>query len=226
MEKLSTNCQSIDKLLGDGLPVHELVLVYGEASAGKTLFALQCAIEAARNHLRVFYVDSDQSFSARRLEQLPGGLDQAEHVIVFRPESFLDQSHIIENIEGMLTQTGALVIVDSITGLYRSVDDGSRNRIFARNRELNRQVAYLKDLAARFPLWVLLTGQVHNAPSGGQWIVEPVATRTLKHWSDLILWFRLTVRTNVRECILEKYNGEITRERILFQITEDGIEDL
>jgi RecA/RadA recombinase len=226
MEKLSTNCQSIDKLLGDGLPVHELALVYGEASAGKTLFALQCAIEAARNHLRVFYVDSDQSFSARRLEQLPGGLDQAEHVIVFRPESFLDQSHIIENIEGMLTQTGALVIVDSITGLYRSVDDGSRNRIFARNRELNRQVAYLKDLAARFPLWVLLTGQVHNAPSGGQWIVEPVATRTLKHWSDLILWFRLTVRTNVRECILEKYNGEITRERILLQITEDGIEDL
>src|SRR5919108_1526171 len=100
MENLSTACPSIDKLLGDGLPIHQLCLVYGEASSGKTVLALQCAVEAASNKLRVFYVDSDQSFSAQRLEQLPGGMKEAEHILVFRPDNFPDQTSTIENIEG------------------------------------------------------------------------------------------------------------------------------
>lgn len=226
MQRLSTACQSIDRLLGGGLPVHQLTLAYGEASTGKTILAMQSAIQAAQNHFRVFYVDGDLSFSPRRLEQLPGGVEEADKIVVFTPESFRDQVIVVENIEGMLTRTGALLVIDSITGLYRTSDKISAS-MFVRNRELNRQIAYLKDLAARFQLWVLLTGQVHSAPAGRQWLMEPVATRTLKHWSDNILGLRLTARSNVRECVLEKSEGRETGgERTLFRIGEDGMEDL
>lgn len=225
MQRLSTTCQSIDRLLGDGLPVHRLSLVYGEAATGKTILAMQCAIEAARNDFRVFYVDGDQSFSTNRLEHLPGGLEEADRILLFRPEDFRDQINIIENIEGMLTRTGAFLAIDSITGLYRASSNGSTS-VFVRNRELNRELAYLNDLASRFQLWVLLTGQVHDAPVGRQWMIEPVATRTLKHWSDPILQLRLTARTGVRECVLEKVEGHEAGERALFRIGEDGIEDL
>src|SRR6266849_4762763 len=195
-------------LLGGGFPLRQISLLYGEASTGKTILSMQCALEMARKDFRVFYVDADQSFSAHRLERMIGG-----------PE-------IAEKLENVLTKTPALVVLDSITGLYRS-DNGGSEKIFARNRELNRQLAHLNSLAARFTLWVLLTGQVHSTPSGGEWLVEPVATRTLKHWSDLVLRLRQTPKTDVRDCILEKKNGiEVSGAHSLFRIGEDGIEDV
>ena len=213
-------------LLGGGFPLRQISLLYGEASTGKTILSMQCALEMARKDFRVFYVDADQSFSAHRLERLIGGPQQAEKIVLFRPEDFRDQVEIVQNLENVLTKTPALVVVDSITALYRS-DDGGSEKIFARNRELNRQLAHLNSLAARYTLWVLLTGQVHSTPSGGEWMVEPVATRTLKHWSDLILRLRQTPKMDVRDCILEKKNGvEVAGAHSLFRIGEDGIEDV
>jgi DNA repair protein RadB len=213
-------------LLGGGFPLRQISLLYGEASTGKTILSMQCALEMARKDFRVFYVDADQSFSVHRLERLIGGPEQAEKIVLFRPEDFRDQVEIVENLENVLTKTPALVVVDSITGLYRA-DNGGSEKIFARNRELNRQLAHLNSLAARFTLWILLTGQVHSTPSGGEWLVEPVATRTLKHWSDLVLRLRQTPKMNVRDCILEKKNGvEVPGAHRLFRIGEDGIEDV
>src|SRR5438445_9077684 len=146
--------------------------------------------------------------------------------VLFQLDDIKDQVVIIENLENVLTKTPSLIVVDSITGLYRA-DNGGSEKIFARNRELNRQLAHLNSLAARFEIWVLLTGQVHSTPSGGEWLVEPVATRTLKHWSDLILRLRQTPKTDVRDCILEKKNGvEVSASHSLFRIGEDGIGDV
>ena len=226
MEKLSTGSHSIDQLLTGGFPLHGMSLVYGEASTGKTILSMHCALDAARSDFRVFYVDSDQSFSPRRLEGIPGGPELADRILVFRPDDFPDQGRILESVESMLTRTPALLVVDSITGLYRS-SEGRSERFFARNRELNRQLAYLGDLAPRFQLWVLLTGQVHSSPAGREWLVEPVATRTLRHWSSLILRLRQTPRREVRECILEKLDGqEVRGGRCLFRIGEEGIVDV
>lgn len=213
-------------MLGGGFPLRQISLLYGKASTGKTILSMQCALEMARKDFRVFYVDADQSFSAHRLERMIGGPQQAEKIVLFRPEDFRDQVEIIENLENVMTKTPALVVVDSITGLYRS-DDGASEKNFARNRELNRQLAHLNSLAARYTLWVLLTGQVHSTPSGGEWLVEPVATRTLRHWSDLVLSLRQTPKTDVRDCVLEKKNGvEVSGTHSLFRIGEDGIEDV
>ena len=213
-------------LLGGGFPLRQISLLYGEASTGKTILSMHCALEMARKDFRVFYVDADQSFSVHRLERLIRGAEEAEKIVVFRPEDFRDQVEIVENLENVLTKTPALIVVDSITGLYRA-DNGGSEKIFARNRELNRQLAHLNSLAARYTLWVLLTGQVHSTPAGGEWLVEPVATRTLKHWSDLILRLRQTPKTDVRDCILEKRNGvEVSGDHSLFRISEDGIEDV
>jgi len=224
--RLRTGSPSIDALLKDGLPLRRIAFVYGEASAGKTLLALHYALQAAQDDFKVFYVDSDQSFSAQRLEQLPGGVELAERIVIFRPDDFRDQMRIIEGVEGVLTKSPALLVIDSITGLYRATDDAP-NKVFARSRALNRQLAYLNDLAVRFELWILLTGQVHSSPAGRQWMIEPVATRTLLHWSDLILRLRHTARSDVRECIVEKIDGrEVNGPRTLFRIGDEGIEAL
>jgi RecA/RadA recombinase len=225
LEFLTTGCHGIDELLGGGIPIHQIGLVYGEAATGKTVLAMQCVLEAAQRDCRVFYFDSDQSFSANRLGHLAGGSELAERIVLFQPENFEEQAHIIESIENLLTKTPALLVVDSITGLYRA--GGVRSEeYFGRDRQLNRQLAQLDAISSKFPAWVLLTGQVHSSPSGHEWLVEPVAERTLRHWSDLILRLNQTPRSDVRDCFLEKRNGlEASGSHCLFKITESGIED-
>ncbi|OLB46035.1 MAG: hypothetical protein AUG17_02920 [Crenarchaeota archaeon 13_1_20CM_2_53_14] len=225
MDFLSSGSDAIDRLLGGGFPFHQISLLYGEAATGKTILSMQCILEAARKEYKVFYLDSDQSFSANRMERLAGGRELAERIVLFRPEDFDEQGRIVENIENLLTKTPTLLVVDSITGLYRG-GQVKPEGYFGRDRELNRQLAQLDALASRFAAWVLLTGQVHSSPTGGEWLVEPVATRTLRHWSDLILRLTQTPRSNVRDCFLEKKNGlDVSGSHCPFKITDEGIEE-
>ena len=225
MDFLSSGSPAIDRLLGGGFPLHQISLLYGEAATGKTILSMQCVLEAARKEYKVFYLDSDQSFSVNRMERLAGGRELAERIVLFRPEDFDEQGRIVENIENLLTKTPTLLVVDSITGLYRG-GQVKPEGYFGRDRELNRQLAQLDALASRFAAWILLTGQVHSSPTGGEWLVEPVATRTLRHWSDLILRLTQTPRPNVRDCFLEKKNGlDVSGNHCPFKITDEGIEE-
>ena len=226
MDSLATGCHGLDRLLGGGFPIGHICLIYGEASTGKTILAMQCSLEAARKGSKIFYLDADQSFSPNRVQRLVDREELAEQIILFRPEEFREQTRIVENLENMLTKTPTLLVIDSITGLYRALEDRSE-RFFNRDRELNRELAHLGALTTHHRIWVLLTGQVHSSPSRGHWIIEPVATRTLKHWSDLILRLRQTPRRGVRECIVEKRKGiEVSGTHCLFEITEKGIKDV
>jgi len=225
LDFLSSGSPAIDRLLGGGFPLHQISLLYGEAATGKTILSMQCVLEAARKEYKVFYLDSDQSFSANRMERLAGGRELAERIVLFRPEDFDEQGRIVENIENLLTKTPTLLVVDSITGLYRG-GQVKPEGYFGRDRELNRQLAQLDALGSRFAAWILLTGQVHSSPTGGEWLVEPVATRTLRHWSDLILRLTQTPRPNVRDCFLEKKNGlDVSGNHCPFKITDEGIEE-
>jgi len=224
LDFLSSGSDALDRLLGGGFPFHQISLLYGEAATGKTILSMQCVLEAARKEYKVFYLDSDQSFSANRMERLAGGRELAERIVLFRPEDFDEQGRIVENIENLLTKTPTLLVVDSITGLYRG-GQVKPEGYFGRDRELNRQLAQLDALGSRFAAWILLTGQVHSSPTGGEWLVEPVATRTLRHWSDLILRLTQTPRPNVRDCFLEKKNGlDVSGNHSPFKITDEGIE--
>lgn len=226
LDFVSTGSRGVDRILGGGLSPHKVHLVYGEAATGKSILSMQCALNAAREKFKVFYVDADQAFSANRIEHLSEGLDLAERIVVFQPTGLEEQGRTVENVENMISGTPTLLIVDSITGLYRNASGGSET-YFARDRELNRQLAHLHALASRFALWILLVGQVHSSPSGGEWLVEPVATRTLRHWSDLILRLRKTARAGVRDCILETRNGvDVSGFHAPFRITEHGVEDV
>src|SRR6267143_4702024 len=226
MERLSTGMGGLDRLLKGGFAFRKINLVYGDASTGKTVLSMQSALAAAARGLKVFFVDADLSFSIRRLESLDRGKELAENIVVFQPEDFREQIRITESLEVLLSKTPALLVVDSVTGLYRA-DIEKPGTVFVNNRELNRQLAYLSDLSSRFDFTILLTGQVHSEPSGGSWLITPVATRTLRHWSYLILRLRPTPSQDVREALLEKMDGrEVRGPRALFRIGETGLEDV
>lgn len=160
-EIIPSRCEPLDDLLGGGFTVGEVVVVYGEARTGKTTLALQTAVEAARRGLKVIYVDADHSFTHQRFTQLAGEEPEAgERILLFFPDTFSAQTNLVESIENYLTMRTRLVIIDTITSLYR-VSLGSAQQTFILNRELNRQLAYLSEVAARHKLVALLTSQVH-----------------------------------------------------------------
>src|SRR5207249_54869 len=171
MERLSTGISGLDRLLKGGITFVTIKLVYEEESTGKSVLSMQSALAAATSGLKVFFVDADLSFSVQRLESLDRGKELAENIVVFQPEEFREQIRITESLEVLLSRTPALLVVDSVTGLYRA-DLEKPGMVFVNNRELNRQLAYLSDLASRFELTILLPGQVHSQPSRGSCIVR------------------------------------------------------
>ena len=75
-------------------------------------------------------------------------------------------------------------------------------KTFRVNKELNRQLGYLTDLAITTGSTILLTGQVRSILDTQQ--VEPVAQRLLRYWSETILKLEKTVQPGNRQAILEK----------------------
>jgi len=227
MSMLSTLTPSLDQLLGGGFPTGYLSLVYGEASTGKTTLSLQCAVAASRRSLKTLYVDSDQSFSHQRLLQIigSGNTDVCDNIIVFLPQSFLEQSKIVESLENYITERVGLVVIDTMTSLYRAALGGSAVT-FDLNRELNRQLAYLVELSSRHNLTSIITGQVRSRVDDVGWKVEPVARRTLFHWPKTILWLKSTVDTKIKEVRLERsLSGDVADKRCYLEMTEQGLRD-
>lgn len=126
-------------------------------------------------------------------------------IFISKPKSFFGLTNLLGNLGSYITSKTALVVVDTMTSLYRKAMNGDRN-VFSLNRELNLQLAYLTETAKIFAPAVLVTGQVRAIPQGWDLEprIEPVATRVLKFWSQRILKISPLPETGLRELLVEK----------------------
>jgi RecA/RadA recombinase len=226
--KVPSGCNYLDELLRGGYSRGEVTLIYGEASTGKTTAVIQAATSAAKIGLKTLYVDSDHSFTQQRFHQIAGSRSQvaSELIMLFLPETFTEQRALVESFENYVTPSLGLVIVDSMSSLYRAAFSRAES-IFTLNRDLSRQVAYLSELSASNEIACIITSQVHarlTPPTGD---VEPVARRALFHFPRAILRLRNTPRQGVKEFSLERIDGSDTRgSSCLVALTESGLEDV
>lgn len=222
--RIPTGSVMLDSFLEGGLPPGNIILIYGGAETGKTTLAIQCAVNAARMGRKTIFADSDNAFSPERLSQIaPGDLeDVSASIILIRPLSFMDQGVVIDQLEKYLTEKFILVAVDTITSLYRS-ELGDTKETFTLNRELNRQVATLAQIAKAHDISVLLTSQVRSVVEADMVEVAPVATRVLKFWSNFVISLEATGERNMILARVEKPKKRGLKCRLL--IEEDGIHD-
>ncbi|MEM4461439.1 MAG: ATPase domain-containing protein [Candidatus Bathyarchaeia archaeon] len=199
---IPTGCSKLDELLGGGIPIGRLTLIYGEASSGKTTIALQVSVSAARIGLKVLYMDCDNSLRIERLRAIAKEdfNDLSKRIIVSRPESFIEQSLIIGSLPRVISRDVGLVVVDSITNLYREAI--SLEEPFTVNWEFNRQIAFLKESAITKDVAVLAISQVRSVLETGG--IEPVSRRIMLYWPDIVIALSKTTRPGIILCEVKK----------------------
>ena len=200
--------------------------MYGEAETGKTSLAVQCAVTCARRGIKSLFIDTDGTFSYERLSQI------AEYdyekispfMIIMRPTTFQDQSQALDHLEKIITNKFELIVVDTVTSLYRTEFDDTK-KTYAANRELNRQLAVLKQIAKTREVAVVVISQVRSVPVGETVKTKPVATRVLNYWSDIVLDMRQSGQTRVIKVLREKHPSIKGTGYIYVKIESSGITD-
>jgi RecA/RadA recombinase len=218
--RIPTGIPSLDNLLGGGFHTRAINLIYGEATTGKTTLALTSVFHhlVVRPTAKAVYLDIDNKLNMARFEEIARsqGKQLLPRILLFTPESFSMQSDAFEQLPEL--SAGDLLVIDSLTGLYRGETEDAE-KTFRVNKELNRQLGYLTEIAKTTGSTMLLTGQVRSILDTHQ--VEPVAQRLLRYWSETILRLEKTPHPGNRQAILEK--PEESRAPIILTINDSGI---
>jgi RecA/RadA recombinase len=215
-----TGIPSLNKLLRGGFHKAAINLIYGEAATGKTTLSLTTAFHHLKQNkaAKAIYLDIDNKLNIMRLQQLSQfqGPFLLKRIHLYTPESYRNQGDAFEQLPTLSRDD--LLVVDSITGLYRGETEGSE-KTFAVNKELNRQLGYLTEIAKTTGATMVLTGQVRSILDTNQ--VEPVAQRLLRYWSSTIIRLDKTRDPEDRQATLEKPIENLTP--IILTIDETGI---
>jgi len=240
---IPTNCMAIDELLGGGLRTGTLLLAYGEAETGKTTLALQLAVNCAGMGHKALFVDCDGALRPEKVRAMTGGDPLVlENLTIARPSTFEEQAVLIDSLVDFASAGLTFLAVDTMTTLYRlklseeaereSDEEKRREIFFAMNRELARQMGVLAEMAHSYDMAIVVTSQVRARPSGPALMgelgsVEPVASRIMKFWADVVLCLRLSGQPGLRIAALEKSQilGLVGATR-LFRITGEGVVDV
>ncbi|MGQ9530323.1 MAG: ATPase domain-containing protein [Candidatus Bathycorpusculaceae bacterium] len=227
LQKIPTGCIELDKFLDGGIPLDNVSLIYGEAETGKTTLTMQLAINCALQGYKTLFVDCDGTFSARRLSQIASENFKkvAELIILMKPNNFREQTVAIDQLPEYITKNFGLLVIDTLTSQYRVEVAENPDKAFRLNRELNRQMALLAQIAKTRKIAVVITSQVRSAFDESYVSIEPVATRVLKFWADIIIALRPTENPQIIKAILEKSPKRNQPLTYNLKIEETGIHD-
>ena len=226
MAQFSTGIECIDTAIDGGIKPDTITLIYGEPETGKTTLATQIAIQCAIKNNKILFVDCDNTFSTKRLFQIAGTQfeEVAEKIVLVKPKDFKEQTILIDNIHEYTTNVG-LIVIDTLTSLYGAKVCEASNKTFTVNRELNRQLAILAQLVKTRKIPIVITSQVRSIINDQNESVQPVATRVLKFWAEIIIALRPTPFPQTIKAILEKPQLKDQETVCYVQIGENGIQD-
>jgi RecA/RadA recombinase len=227
IKKILTGCGCIDSNMDGGISPESITLIYGEPETGKTTLAMQCAVNCAMQNYKTLFMDCDNTFSSKRLSQVSFGKFEeiAELIILVKPNDFREQTAVIDRLSEYTAKNCGLVIIDTVTSLYRVNVAESSKKTFGLNRELNRQMAILAQTAKTQKIPIVVTSQVRSVFDETSVSVAPVATRVLKFWADTIIAMKPTENPQIIQAVLEKTPKRAQEVICHLRIEATGIHD-
>jgi len=184
---------------------------------------LICAVNIAKNGKKVILIDTEGGICVERIKQLSTNYEQIlKNIIFFNPISFVEQNEIFETLRSMINDSIGMIIVDSISMLYR-LELGRSDDVYDVNASLGRQIAYLVEIARTRRIPVLITNQVYSDFDNRD-EVKMVGGDLLKYGSKCLI--ELKKFNNVRGLILRKHRSLPEGLSSKFKIIGYGVEKL
>jgi DNA repair protein RadB len=223
MDKISSGTKILDNLLEGGYEKDAITTIYGPAGSGKTNLLLLAATEAAKNGQKVIYIDTEGGFSITRLQQIaPKHEKIMRNIIFFKPTTFEEQKKVFEKLRELANAKIGLIIVDTISMLYRLERSG--DGIKEINRELGAQMCALTEIARKKNIPVLIANQVYS-PFESKEQVKIVGGDIMTYGSKCLI--ELQTGTNgLRKAILRKHRSIAGEKESIFRIVTKGIEKI
>ncbi len=223
MSKLSTGAGFLDEVLSGGYDNDVVTTIYGPSGTGKTNLCLLAAVKVAENGKKVIFIDSEGGIAVERIKQISSSFPEVlQKIIFFNPVTFEEQKEIFETLRGMATEHIGLIVVDSISMLYR-LELGKNEEVYETNSSLGRQIAYLVEIARRKKIPVLLTTQVYsNFDARDQ--IKMVGGDLLKYGSKCLI--ELQKFRGCHEIVLRKHRSLPEGMECKFRIVKKGIEEV
>lgn len=216
---LPTGSRCLDALLGGGVETGTITQIYGGSGTGKTSICLMLAFNTAKHFGKVAYLDTE-GLSGERVRQIFADRETLKNVFIYDVFDFKMQSSAIKELGKLCKKEEVrLVIVDSVTALYRSELEDEERQIKVK-RELTAQLTYLLGLARKHDLAVVITNQMFTDIRNG--IDKPLGGPTVDHLSKVII--ALEKLNGERRAILIKHRWKKEGESCTFRIVDRGIE--
>jgi len=216
---LPTGSRCLDALLGGGVETGTITQIYGGSGTGKTSICLMLAFNTAKHFGKVAYLDTE-GLSGERVRQIFADRETLKNVFIYDIFDFKMQSSAIKELGKLCRKEEVrLVIVDSVTALYRSELEDEERQIKVK-RELTAQLTYLLGLARKHDLAVVITNQMFTDIRNG--IDKPLGGPTVDHLSKVII--ALEKLNGERRAILIKHRWKKEGESCTFRIVDRGIE--
>jgi len=223
MDKISTGSKILDNLLEGGYETDAITTIYGPAGSGKTNLLLLAAVDAAQNGKKVVYIDTEGGFSVTRLKQVMPTYEKILNKIMFlKPTTFEKQKQAFEKQKGLVNSKIGLIIVDTISMLYRL----ERNNEVVKeiNRDLGAQICFLTEIARKKNIPVLIANHVYS-PFDSKNKVNIVGGDIMKYGSKCLLELQ-SGEKGLRKIILRKHRSIAGEKETIFRIIEKGIEKI
>src|SRR5574341_978779 len=221
-KRVPSGADFLDDFLDGGYETDAITTIYGPAVAGKTNLALLAAIEVAKQGKKVIYVDTEGGFSVARLKQiLPDYKKLLDKFVFLRPTTFEEQKKAIEMLKQLVNQRIGLIIVDTITMLYRLQRSFKEDDNF--NRDLSLQMLSLNEIARKHNIPILLTSQVYASFENKG--VKIVGGDILLYTSKCLLELE-PLHSGKRKIVLKKHRSIAGEKEAFFEIVKKVVKEV
>lgn len=221
-KRVPTGVDFLDDFLEGGYEIDAITTVYGPAGAGKTNLALLAAVETAKAGKKVIFIDTEGGFSVDRLKQiLPEYKKFLDRFVFMRPMNFDEQNKSFELLKKLITPKIGLIVVDTMTMLYRLQRSFKEDDNF--NRDLSLQMLALNEIARKHNIPILLTSQVYASFENKG--VKIVGGDILLYASKCLLEIE-SLHNGKRRIILKKHRSIAGEKEAIFEIVEKGVKEV
>jgi len=233
---ISTGCRSLDDMLGGGVETGAVTEFVGEFGTGKTQICHQLSVtvqlpaDMGGLEAGAIYIDTEGTFRPERIIQIASyrGIEPKKalkNIIYARAYNSDHQILLIDEVRKIIPEKNIrLLILDSLVGHFRSEYPG-REFLAVRQQKLNKHVHQLLEIADIFNIAVVVTNQVLSVPDtffGNP--LRPAGGNIVAHGCTYRVWLRKGKdNRRLARIFVSPSHPEV---EVVFQITENGVEDV